>query len=45
MCNSGKGHVMERLLMAQIIPKNALLDLAKKLVSLFLREELDVLLL
>ena len=33
MCNSGKGHLMEKLLMAQIIPKNALLDLAKKLVS------------
>ena len=33
MCNSGKEHLMEKLLMAQIIPKNALLDLAKKLVS------------
>ena len=32
MCNTGKEHLMEKLLMAQIIPKNALLDLAKKLV-------------
>ena len=31
LCNSGEGHLMERLLMAQIIPGSVLMDMAKKI--------------
>jgi lysine-specific demethylase 3 len=41
MCNNGEGHLMERLLMAQIIPKNALLDMAKKLHEARSREGIN----
>ncbi len=41
MCNGGEVHVMERLLTAQIIPRAALLDVARKLHEVRAREGIN----